>query len=373
MVDGGFEMGGFNRQLRVRTTLGDDQVRTVMRFLKVQSELSPMWRNREMVFLLATVCGLRPNEIEGVRMGDIVISLAEGQRSYVHVSRGKWGSGRDVIIPDIYTRARLGVHDRWRRLAGAVAGDGFVLSKLGRAAGLYTVSAYYKETIELVLGPGTGLRCHCGRHTAITNLLRSGVDIETVSKWAGHKSVATTAIYLHATAFEPKSMWAPGLHRGEEDYSEQNMLDALIQLEAEVPYDAYHRSGQATSLKRRLMKSGVFGRVVDSRLLFNRVFTNVTGGFKWGEWDMLRRKEVLWYCWAARTYLGEEFEYERTEESGDGVAGCGGSGVESGWDEVEGGPSGRVDEGGGLAGGGGSGPGGGGLPEAFSDEGWGVD
>jgi site-specific recombinase XerD len=36
---------------------------------------------------------------------------------------------------------------------------------------------------------------HCSRHTFATSLLTAGVDLFTVSKLLGHKSISSTAIY----------------------------------------------------------------------------------------------------------------------------------------------------------------------------------
>jgi integrase len=45
---------------------------------------------------------------------------------------------------------------------------------------------------------GFGVRPHMCRHTAATNWVRAGVDIDVVQRLLGHASVASTAVYLHA-------------------------------------------------------------------------------------------------------------------------------------------------------------------------------
>jgi integrase/recombinase XerD len=45
---------------------------------------------------------------------------------------------------------------------------------------------------------GFAVRPHMLRHTAATNWVRAGTDIDVVQRLLGHSSVASTAVYLHA-------------------------------------------------------------------------------------------------------------------------------------------------------------------------------
>ena len=43
---------------------------------------------------------------------------------------------------------------------------------------------------------GKNVYCHLFRHGFARNLIKKGVDLNTVSKFLGHSSVLTTAIYV---------------------------------------------------------------------------------------------------------------------------------------------------------------------------------
>lgn len=46
---------------------------------------------------------------------------------------------------------------------------------------------------------GFAVRPHMLRHTAATNWVRAGVDLDVVQRLLGHASLASTAVYLHAS------------------------------------------------------------------------------------------------------------------------------------------------------------------------------
>ena len=45
---------------------------------------------------------------------------------------------------------------------------------------------------------GFAVRPHMFRHTAATNWVRAGVDLDVVQRLLGHAALASTAVYLHA-------------------------------------------------------------------------------------------------------------------------------------------------------------------------------
>lgn len=47
---------------------------------------------------------------------------------------------------------------------------------------------------------------HCLRHTCLTRLVRRGVDPARVQRWAGHKRIETTLLYVHLTGNDLESI-----------------------------------------------------------------------------------------------------------------------------------------------------------------------
>lgn len=86
--------------------------------------------------------------------------------------------------------------------AGIVGDDGsnMVLVNLYRpplgAAMTYRAAKGFFD--RLARGCGFAVRPHMLRHTAATNWVRAGVDLDVVQKLLGHASLASTSVYLHA-------------------------------------------------------------------------------------------------------------------------------------------------------------------------------
>ena len=51
---------------------------------------------------------------------------------------------------------------------------------------------------RLARGCGFAARPHMMRHTAATNWVRAGTDLDVVQALLGHASLASTSVYLHA-------------------------------------------------------------------------------------------------------------------------------------------------------------------------------
>jgi integrase/recombinase XerD len=135
--------------------------------------------------------GLRRCEVLGLRLGDIRV---EDRRLFI--AEGKGGHQRVVPISNAFftavgdylnherpktTTDRVFVVLKGRRRGRPLSAEGLdeILSGARRRAGLER---------------GT---CHQLRHTCLTRLREAGMALEAVQAQAGHRSIASTRIYLH--------------------------------------------------------------------------------------------------------------------------------------------------------------------------------
>jgi integrase/recombinase XerD len=132
--------------------------------------------------LLATTyaCGLRLSEVVSLKGQDI-----DSSRMVVHVRLAK--GAKDRLVPlSLHLLAEL--RDYWRRYrpSGALFGQ--------RCPG--TVQRMFKRTLRRT-GISKPASMHTLRHSFATHMLEAGVDVLTLQKILGHRSLHTTALYLH--------------------------------------------------------------------------------------------------------------------------------------------------------------------------------
>ena len=71
-----------------------------------------------------------------------------------------------------------------------------------------TVQKIFENALNLS-GVKKDATCHTLRHSFATHLIESGVDIRSIKKVLGHKSVKTTMIYLHYTDLKKENIKSP--------------------------------------------------------------------------------------------------------------------------------------------------------------------
>ncbi|MCL6560954.1 MAG: tyrosine-type recombinase/integrase [Firmicutes bacterium] len=131
-------------------------------------------------------CGLRVGEVVAVRLADLDI----GERHGTVTVRGKGNKYREVPVPPEARRAiREWLEDRAKKHPDSEwlfpnRNDGHI-------------TARYVERVVKNIGKFAGLDIHphALRHTAATNMLRTGADLVTVAQVLGHADLNTTAIY----------------------------------------------------------------------------------------------------------------------------------------------------------------------------------
>jgi site-specific recombinase XerD len=169
---------------RLPRILEPEEVSVLMAALRTE-------RDRAMVQAMV-LGGLRRCEVLGLRLSDL--HLGEWR---VFIVDGKGGHQRLVPVSSSFFATVASYMDN-ERPAGVDTDRVFVVLKGPRrgaplsAEGLDEIMSGARARAGL--GYGT---CHELRHTCFTNLRRAGMSIEALQVQAGHRSIATTQLYLH--------------------------------------------------------------------------------------------------------------------------------------------------------------------------------
>jgi integrase/recombinase XerC len=141
--------------------------------------------------------GLRLSELAALDVGDLSVSARRGR---LRVRSGKGDAWREVPLNsacrttlDEWTNARTG------QLAAAAGGNDAVvatgalwLSRTGRRISARAIDLVIRR---LAKDANLEVSAHTLRHTAVTNLIRSGADVVMVAEIAGHRRLDTTRRY----------------------------------------------------------------------------------------------------------------------------------------------------------------------------------
>ena len=182
------------RKIEVRRGwLTDDELRIL-----VDRERIPMYRA---IWLLMADSGLRTSEVIGLRFGDLVDMPMSRRENHVIVKdhvRIK-GKGQVVRYVPLTKRTRQAVND-FVTVNDEV--DVHVALVHNNADQFFRCASrtiqHRFQCIRKIAGiAGDHLCPHSLRHSYATRLLSRGIDVLTVSKMMGHRSIHTTMGYLH--------------------------------------------------------------------------------------------------------------------------------------------------------------------------------
>ena len=138
---------------------------------------SDTWR---LVVLLGADAGLRRGEIMNLRWEDV-----DFNNNQLYIAPNKTEYYRYVPMTEslrnALQRAKIG------------AGSGFVV-QFGRVRNINSLTACYKKIAKVA---GVDSFLHKLRHTFASQLVQNGVELYTVSKLLGHRSIQVTEIYAH--------------------------------------------------------------------------------------------------------------------------------------------------------------------------------
>jgi integrase/recombinase XerD len=144
-------------------------------------------RNR-VLFQVAYGCGLRISELVSLQVRDL-----DSARMVIHVHHGKGAVDRLVplaprLLQELRAYWRLYRPPTWlfpgRQPGQHICGN--------------TIQRSFHNLVRQV-GLRKGCSMHTLRHSYATHLLEAGVDLLTLKTLLGHRSLATTALYLHVS------------------------------------------------------------------------------------------------------------------------------------------------------------------------------
>jgi integrase/recombinase XerD len=146
---------------------------------------------RERVLLMATYGGgLRLSEVVALRPADIDV-----ERGVIRVEQGKGGKDRYTILAERLVRELsryYQVYSRPEHWVFPQRRDATKHMDVASAQKIYT-TAKRRAGVEKAGG------IHALRHAFSTHSLEAGLDLPTLARMLGHKSVTTTMRYLHTT------------------------------------------------------------------------------------------------------------------------------------------------------------------------------
>jgi integrase/recombinase XerD len=187
------------RRSRHRQQRGVPLVRAVRRLpqimepVEVEALIGALRTDRDRAMIQAMLLGgLRRCEVLGLRLEDLRLGECR-----VFVADGKGGRQRLVPISQTFFAA-VADYLNAERPADAPTDRVFVVLKRPRrgqalsAAGLDQILTAARARADLVHGT-----CHELRHTCFTRLRQAGMAIEALQAQAGHRSIASTRVYLH--------------------------------------------------------------------------------------------------------------------------------------------------------------------------------
>ena len=150
--------------------------------------------------ILATMygAGLRVSEATHLKVPDV-----DGKRKVIWIRGGKGRKDRQVMLPDAL-REVLAAFWRWKRPTDWFFPGGKAGSPISEKAVFLTCRKAARTA-----GIAKPVHPHSLRHAFATHLLEDGVNLLVIQTLLGHKSLKTTARYLHLADSTVRSTRSP--------------------------------------------------------------------------------------------------------------------------------------------------------------------
>ncbi len=141
-------------------------------------------RDRAMILVLACT-GVRRGELLGMKVSDLSADLSEVK------IRGKGERERVVPIPHQCQEALQDYLDERDSESSFL-----FVNNADNGVGTTTFHRWFHRLLKSAGLQHSDLHPHCLRHSYATNLLREGVDLETIRDLMGHSDISVTGRYL---------------------------------------------------------------------------------------------------------------------------------------------------------------------------------
>lgn len=137
-------------------------------------------------------CGLRSKEGQYLALSDVLLD-----RKLIYVRKGKQYRERYVpFVQNQLTDFMLYLKQCRPQLTMVQTQNWFLLNNRGNQAGASFLLERVKRLVKLAgIHKETGL--HTLRHSIATHLMQSGMKIESISQFLGHKNIDSTQRYIH--------------------------------------------------------------------------------------------------------------------------------------------------------------------------------
>jgi len=170
-------------------------------------------RNRVM-FLLAYDGALRREELVTLEIGDFDFAYRQVR---VRAEHAKNGAERIVGYGEKVTSPLLQVYLQHRRSLSAKRGPLFLSESHRNRAEPMSLIMWSKIVQGIAQRAGTPrFTTHTTRHLRLTHLARAKMDLHEIARYAGHRSLQTTMLYIHLSGVELTTAVSRGLAGFEE-------------------------------------------------------------------------------------------------------------------------------------------------------------
>ena len=183
-----------------RTTLGREQGIEQLRYGRREKRLPTVLSKKEVFTVFSVTRNMKHRTImmtlysTGIRVSELTrlcVNDIDSNRMVIRVHQGKGKKDRYVpLLPSLVTVLRV----YWKKYRPT---DALFPSQRGGCA--LSKSAVWKICAEAKRKAHLSKRVtpHTFRHTFATHLLEAGTDLRTIQVILGHRSLRTTAMYLH--------------------------------------------------------------------------------------------------------------------------------------------------------------------------------